>query len=243
MEPLLPMSFKFAIWDQGERDAKTTSSAYYTTEFPKMVSLWRSNFLTPALPFFYVELCTEYGAEEPKESDFWKAQRSVLQLPATGFVTTTDIQRALHPPDKQDVAVRLMLEVDRIVYGQNVVSRGPQLVAAKAVTTGSIKLTFSNASLVTRSGIFVGDPTACMASPTNNTAIMQFVEPHSATGMVAINFSIVGSEVTIQCDPAGGPVKINSDASSCFLYSAASSLPATPIEVNCTHPELSVLSI
>merc|ERR1711865_1363279 len=88
------------------------------------VSLWRSNFLTPALPFFYVELCTEYGAEEPKESDFWKAQRSVLQLPATGFVTTTDIQRALHPPDKQDVAVRLMLEVDRIVYGQNVFLEG-----------------------------------------------------------------------------------------------------------------------
>jgi hypothetical protein len=29
------------------------------------------------------------------------AQRSALTLPKTGFATTTDIQRALHPPDKQ----------------------------------------------------------------------------------------------------------------------------------------------
>ena len=41
--------------------------------------------------------------------DFWYAQRSALALPWTGFATTTDIQRALHPPDKQDVAARLLL--------------------------------------------------------------------------------------------------------------------------------------
>jgi sialate O-acetylesterase len=86
--------------------AKRTSSKYYATEFPLMIQRWRENFHTPLLPFFYVELCSEYGAEEPKESDFWYAQRSALALPKTGFATTTDIQRALHPPDKQDVAAR-----------------------------------------------------------------------------------------------------------------------------------------
>ena len=42
------------------------------------------------------ELCTEYGAEEPKEQPFWAAQRAALELPNTGFAVTTDIQRALH---------------------------------------------------------------------------------------------------------------------------------------------------
>ena len=84
-------------WDQGEADAKRTNSTWYTYDFPKMISLWRENFQVPGLPFFYVELCTEYGAEEPKETDFWYAQRSALKLPNTGFATTTDIQRALHP--------------------------------------------------------------------------------------------------------------------------------------------------
>lgn len=41
------------------------------------------------------------GAHEPAELDFYLAQRSALSLPATGFATTTDIQRALHPPNKQ----------------------------------------------------------------------------------------------------------------------------------------------
>ena len=57
---------------------------------------------TPDLPFFYVELCMEYGVEEPKKKDVWMAQRAAAKLPCD-YVTTTDIQRALHPPEKQDV--------------------------------------------------------------------------------------------------------------------------------------------
>ena len=48
---------------------------------------------------------------EPRTKDFWLAQRSALALPQVGFVTTTDIERNLHPPDKQDVAHRLVLEL------------------------------------------------------------------------------------------------------------------------------------
>ena len=41
------------------------------------------------------------GVTAGVQGDFWQAQRSALQLPYVGFATTTDIQRALHPPDKQ----------------------------------------------------------------------------------------------------------------------------------------------
>merc|ERR1712232_1061345 len=125
---LLPMTFRAALWDQGEADAQRTNSTWYSTEFPKMIKGWRAAFDSPSLPFFYVELCTEYGAEEPKEHDFWLAQRAAVALPNVGFAVTTDIQRALHPPDKQDVASRLALEIRRIVYGDDVVSRGPELL-------------------------------------------------------------------------------------------------------------------
>lgn len=103
IKPLLPMTFKAVLWDQGERDAKTTNTTYYSTEFPAMITGWRTNLESPLLPFVYVELCHELGAEEPKEADFWQyGQRAALKLPFVGFATTTDIDKsALHPPDKQ----------------------------------------------------------------------------------------------------------------------------------------------
>ena len=72
IKPLLPMKFTAALWDQGERDEKTTNTTWYSTEFPKLITGWRAAFKTLELPFVYVEICHENGAEEPKEKDFWE---------------------------------------------------------------------------------------------------------------------------------------------------------------------------
>ena len=243
MEPLLPMSFKAALWDQGEADAKRTSSAYYATEFPKMITLWRQYFQDVSLPFFYVELCSEYGAEEPKEQDFWYAQRSALKLPFTGFATTTDIERALHPPDKQDVAARLLLEVKRVAYGENVVSRGPELVSASSPAAGTVVFAFSNASLATHAGIVVGSNATCTSMQGNDTAVMQFPGVGARGNPVPVRFAIAGAKVTVTCNPNGGPLHINSDAATCFLYGTVSGLPAVPIEANCTKAAAAVVAV
>ena len=130
-----------------------------------MISGWRSAFQTPALPFVYVELCTEYGAQQPKENDFWMAQRSALSLPATGFATTTDIQRALHPPNKQAVADRLLLEVQRLTGSAVGASRGPELLS-KTFEDGKLTLRFSNDSLHVNAGIQVPPPASgCTLGP------------------------------------------------------------------------------
>jgi len=225
--PLLPMTFQFVLWDQGEADAKRTSSSYYATEFPKLVTGWRQAFESPTLPFFYVELCTEYGAEEPREAAFWDAQRSVLALPRTGFAVTTDIQRALHPPDKQDVANRLLLEVQRVAYSLPVVSRGPELVAhnGSAVddSTVEVTITFSNASLTVHEGIFVGAPGACTTP----------FEQQSGASRTAAAYKIYGSHVVVACT-ANSTVLVNSDTADCFLYSNETGLPAPPISVPCS---------
>jgi sialate O-acetylesterase len=127
MQPLVPFHWKAVLWDQGEADAKRTNSTWYRHEFPAMIQGWRSRFQQPSLPFVYVELCTEYGA-----AGFWEAQRAavVRHSSTVGFATTTDIQRALHPPDKQDVTARLLLELRRVAYGdRSVVSRGPTVLS------------------------------------------------------------------------------------------------------------------
>merc|ERR1712039_869262 len=191
-----------------------------------MINRWRSAFQTPSLPFFYVELCTEYGAKEPKEADFWLAQRSALSLPSVGFAVTTDIQRALHPPDKQDVAARLALEVKRVVYEEAVVSRGPEVVGT-SVADGVVSFSFSNTSLSSHAGILVGDDATC-----HKQTGMDSLATDPLNSFKALNYTIEGSVVKVHCDSPHGIVQINSDAAVCFLY-GASGLPAPPVQHLC----------
>ena len=254
--PLLPMTFAAALWDQGEADAKRTNSTWYSSEFPAMIEGWRDAFRTPALPFVYVELCTEYGATEPKESDFWTAQRAALALPATGFATTTDIQRALHPPDKMTVADRLVLELSRLLHVPPAVSaRGPELLS-KSFADGRLTLRFSNTSLSVLPGQLLPCPacvvptdsaanrTHCIAPPGTPcdggcpTPVMQVV-PGARPGhgvRVAVPFEVHGDTLVINCTAgnASTPVLINADTSECFVY-GPTQLPAPPLSLSCNE--------
>ena len=195
-----------------------------------MISLWRKYFtsaLPGGFPLVYVELCTEYGAEAPREADFWLAQRaSVADDPSVGFAVTTDIQRALHPPDKQDVAARLVLELQRLAYGQPVVSRGPELRSTKPVP-GGLALTFSNASLSVRAGILVGDAATCAAKAGNDTMVM------ASGSSLSLHYTIKGDTITVDCPAGVAAVHVNSDLGTCFLF-GPHGLPAPPILANCT---------
>ena len=97
-------------------------------------------------------------------------QRSALSLGGVGFATTTDVQRQLHPPDKQDVAARLLLELRRLALPENepvhsIVSRGPELLSSALLSNGSIVLRMSNDSLSVSAGILTG----CTVTPPFNS--------------------------------------------------------------------------
>jgi len=180
--------------------------------------------------------CTEYGAEEPKESDFWLAQRSALALPSVGFAVTTDIQRALHPPDKQDVAYRLNLEVLREVYGHNVASRGPELISASA-NGSDVIFVFSNSTLKSHGGILVGSKATCQQSEGLNVPrVSDSVATDPLNNFQSLNYTIDGSKVIVHCAAPEGLVQINSDHSECFLY-GPSGLPAPPVQHRCKGSE------
>ena len=200
-----------------------------------MISGWRKHLLSAALPFVYVELSTEMGDEvtsKRPDEDFWAAQRTALQLPDTGFAVTTDIQRATHPPDKQDVATRLSLEVRRLAYHEDIVSRGPELVSARSFTSStdssavSLRLTFSNASLVSRPGILVANSSICGDGSADSLAL-------DALKNAPLEYAIDAEHVTVQCSSPDGLVRINGDHSSCFLYAEPSGLPAPPVSIRC----------
>jgi len=233
--PLLPMSFAAVLWDQGERDAKTTNTTFYSTEFPALISGWRQHLQSPGLPFVYVELCHELGAEEPKEADFWQyGQRAALKLPAVGFATTTDIDKsALHPPDKQDIAPRLALEVRRLAWGENVVARGPELLST-TFDGGASELTvkLSNSSLVVTRGVVVPPPPEGCTNQTWGPAVTQVVRGVATP----IPFRLEGDSIVARCTPGGvtAPVLINGDAATCFVYSSSSGLPAPPLSLPCS---------
>lgn len=193
--------------------------------------------------------------EEPHDViDFWAAQRAASALPAVGFATTTDIQRGTHPPDKQDVAVRMALEVRRVALGQNIVSRGPELlpVATSQGSNGAateLVLRFSNASLVSAGGILVNSSCAGKQPPKwcghgcggENRADSLAMD--AATNQ-PLNYTLSGDgTVTVECSGPAGLVRINSDTSLCFLYARHGStavpdglmLPAPPVLVRCNH--------
>jgi len=236
MVPIVPFTFKAALWDQGEADAKRTNSTWYAHEFPTMITRWREQFETQ-FPFIYVELCSEYGALEPKESSFWAAMRiAVKDLPDVGFVTTTDIQRALHPPDKQDVAERLLLSFRKLALKENdVVTSGPELLNYTLTGEQSMVLTFSNESLVVKAGILVGTEADCEAVK-GHDSMVTFSDVHDSK-VVSLNYTIVGNQVKVQLPGVTGLIRINSDATTCFLYSSESGLPAPPtvVETNAAY--------
>ena len=166
MVPLLPMTFRAVLWDQGEADAKRTNASWYRDAWPAMINGWRQELRQPGLPLVYVELDGQMHDEAPQDSvNFWAAQRAATSLPSVGFATTTDIQRGTHPPDKQDVAARMALEVRRVALGQAVVSRGPELHRISGSATGGLVLTFSNMSLVSSPGILVNTSCAVKNPP------------------------------------------------------------------------------
>ena len=127
--PLMPFSFRGAIWYQGESDAKR--HAEYGRAFHTMVDDWRGRWGQGDFPFLFVQL-TARGprATEPGDGN-WARMREVqaacLQTPNTGMAVTIDVgaEDTVHPRNKQAVGQRLALVALAKAYGRPVAYAGP----------------------------------------------------------------------------------------------------------------------
>ncbi|SHJ02627.1 sialate O-acetylesterase [Pseudozobellia thermophila] len=104
---LTPFKIAGVIWYQGE--SNVSRHARYKKLFAEMVGSWR-NAWGYDFPFYYVQIAP-YKYKNPEEGVYLRnAQREALKvIPRSGMVVVSDIATVdnIHPPNKQDVGLRL----------------------------------------------------------------------------------------------------------------------------------------
>jgi len=107
VHPITPFQIAGTIWYQGE--SNVSRHMHYKKLFSEMVASWRSAW-GYEFPFFYVQIAP-YKYEAPEEGAYLRdSQRKALKvIPNSGMVVVSDIATIddIHPPNKQDVGLRL----------------------------------------------------------------------------------------------------------------------------------------
>lgn len=219
--PLAPYGLRGVLWYQGEANAQYPDD--YRRLLPEMIADWRRKFDMPQLPFIIVQLAA-FGAPATSPQKFgWgairEAQRQAARADANvGMATAIDIGDPfdIHPTQKHVLARRMALVARRMIYGENVVDQGPQIVSAASNGDGVI-VAFDHGPLVTRSS--------------NRPIAFELCTEARACRFVDATI-MPGNRVRL--DQAGhGAVFVRycwGGAPLCNLFNAAG-LPATPFEV------------
>jgi sialate O-acetylesterase len=126
---LVGFPIRGAIWYQGE--SNHTEGMLYVEKKKALINGWRELWGQGDFPFYYVQIAPfQYGNEDPTIlAKFWEAQAAVQQIPNTGMVVINDIATItdIHPPNKQDVGLRLALLALKNDYGKtDVVANSPE---------------------------------------------------------------------------------------------------------------------
>lgn len=142
--PLIPYSIKGAIWYQGESNSdKPDDYNNYKYLFPLMIRNWRADWHEGNFPFYWVQIAPwTYGAKS-KSYVVRDAQRLTLSVPNTGMAVILDIGSlsSVHPPDKQDVGLRLARWALAKNYGKHAVYSGP-IYRSMSVRNGKSIISF-----------------------------------------------------------------------------------------------------
>ena len=120
--PVESYGYKGILWFQGEQNI--SQAPLYAKLLPEMIKGWRARFGNET-PFLITQL-TGYGpmTAEPAQSGFAEIREvqrlTAKTLPQTGLAVTIDLgnPRDIHSPEKQEVAHRMALEANRVIYGQ-----------------------------------------------------------------------------------------------------------------------------
>ncbi|MEP3480294.1 MAG: sialate O-acetylesterase [Fuerstiella sp.] len=135
-----------AIWYQGE--SNHAEGMLYFEKKKALIGGWRDLWRQEDFPFYFVQIGPyNYGSEDPTILPrFWEAQEAVLKLPNTGMVVINDIATLnnVHPPNKQEVGLRLANLALKNDYGRSDVVAGSPRFESLKVSPGQLVLTFSN---------------------------------------------------------------------------------------------------
>lgn len=152
IQPLIPFTIKGAIWYQGE--ANVGQADLYKRLFPAMVKDWRARWGIGDFPFYYAQIAPYMYTNQNRLDDpgnaalLREAQFQCLDLiPNSGMAVTLDLgtQFIIHPPNKKDVADRLLYNALNNTYGQKAVNFSGPTFDGMNVKDMGVYLSFKNA--------------------------------------------------------------------------------------------------
>jgi len=126
--PIIPYRIKGVIWYQGESNShKPKDYENYKYLFPLLIKNWRNDWQEGNFPFYWVQIAPFNYRNKAKSYVIRNAQRQTLSVANTGMAVTLDIGSVnkIHPPDKQDVGLRLALWALDKNYGRHITFSGP----------------------------------------------------------------------------------------------------------------------
>jgi sialate O-acetylesterase len=132
--PLSPYGLRGILWYQGEHNV--TRAQEYRALCGGLIADWREKFAQADLPFYFVQIAN-YRAPTDRSGVAWaelrEAQAQTLTVPHTGMAVTIDIGTPdnTHPPNKQDVGVRLARLAKAQTYGLGGEWSGPTFRTAR----------------------------------------------------------------------------------------------------------------
>ena len=146
LHPLAPYALSGVVWYQGE--SNTGHPAPYADNLKKMIGCWRDLWHDQQMPFVIVQLANYDGRQqsgfprpitpqtEPMNSGWAQlreAQRIVAKAdPRTELAVINDLGETvdIHPLRKKEVAERIGIGFDRLVYHHKV-TLSPEVIAAQ----------------------------------------------------------------------------------------------------------------
>ena len=155
LHPLAPYALSGVVWYQGE--SNTGNPAPYADYLKKLMGCWRDRWQDQQMPFVIVQLANYDGRqqtgfprpivyqEEPVSSGWAQlreAQRTVAKADSYAkLAVINDLGETvdIHPLRKKEVAERVGLCFDRLVFNDKKVSLSPVVIEAK-VTGNHIQL-------------------------------------------------------------------------------------------------------
>lgn len=132
--PLAPYSLSGVVWYQGESN---TGDGYgYQKKLSQLMSGWRQLWQMPDLPFVVVQLANYMAASDKPQDSGWsqvrEAQRlAVKETDNAALAVAIDLGEAvdIHPLRKWEVAQRVAMGFDKILWNQKV-QLSPDVVSA-----------------------------------------------------------------------------------------------------------------
>ena len=231
--PLTSMTFRGAIWYQGESNVGS-SGTNYAPLLKTLIADWRGRF-DKNLPFGIVQLAN-YGdaPTDTKAALVREAQAAVAaEVPDMGLAVAIDLGEVrIHPPDKRDVANRLALWARAKIYGEtNLVYQSPHY-QSHFVEAGKILVRFDTGG----SSLMVGKLNESgSVKPTPKDKLQWFEIAGGDGKFVAADAVVDGDSVVITSPEVSAPTAVRyawaTNPQGCNLYNEAG-LPAAPFRVN-----------